>query len=210
MALGRLYGNQNAECLVFLVCMNQQEAEDIGTMLEETKEDFAILPCIPFSWENDLTPYEASNPFKKGSMFSGWADCFLKEILVVTESLPAKRRILAGYSLAGLFALYAGTRCSAFDGLVAGSPSLWYPDFVGYAQTHPLNPSVRHVYLSIGDLESKTKNPTFQTIDQKIGEYCGMLESSRISFCFERNHGKHVDRVKERMARGIREALLFR
>ena len=210
MEFGQVYENENAKNWVYFVCMNQQEAAGVYSLVKEAGEELAIVPCIPSSWENDLTPYEADNPLQKGRTFAGKADDFLKDVMAVASTCPATHRILAGYSLAGLFALYAGTKCSLFDSLVAGSPSLWYPSFMEYAQTHPLNPEIQYVYLSLGDQEAKVnKNPVFQTVDQRMSEYCKILKEAQIPFRFDLNPGKHVNNVMERMAKGILSAIRF-
>lgn len=209
MEFGQVYGNKNAKSWVYFVCMNQQEAADVYSLIKEVGEELAIVPCIPSSWENDLTPYETDNPLQKGRVFAGKADDFLSKIVTASKACPAAHRILAGYSLAGLFALYAGTKCSAFDSLVAGSPSLWYPSFLEYAQTHPLNPAIQYVYLSLGDHEAKVKNPVFQTMDQRMSEYCKILKEAQIPFHFDLNPGKHVNNVMERMAKGVLSAIRF-
>lgn len=209
MEIGQVCGNKNAKNWVYFVCMNQQEAADVYSLVKEAGEELTIIPCIPSSWENDLTPYETDNPLQKGRTFAGKADDFLKEMMAVVSTCPAAHRILAGYSLAGLFALYVGTKYSLFDSLVAGSPSLWYPSFLEYAQAHPLNPTIQYVYLSLGDQEAKVKNPVFQTIDQRMNEYCKILKEAQIPFHFDLNPGKHVNNVMERMAKGILSVIRF-
>ena len=209
MEFNQVYENENAKNWVYFVCMNQQEAVDVYSLAKEAGEELTIIPCIPSSWESDLTPYAADNPLHKGRTFAGKADGFLKEMMAIASTCPATHRILAGYSLAGLFALYAGTKCSLFDSLVAGSPSLWYPSFMEYAQTHPLNPAIQYVYLSLGNQEAKVKNPIFQTVDQRMSEYCKILKEAQIPFRFDLNPGKHVNNVMERMAKGILSAIRF-
>ena len=68
---------------------------------------------------------------------------------------------LAGYSLAGLFALYAAHKAKAFSRFVAASPSAWFPRFVDFAKTTPFATKPQHIYLSLGDAEAKTKIPCF-------------------------------------------------
>ena len=96
MEIGQVCGNKNAKNWVYFVCMNQQEAVDVYSLVKEAGEELAIVPCIPSSWENDLTPYEADNPLQKGRTFAGKADDFLKEMMAVASACPAAHRILAG------------------------------------------------------------------------------------------------------------------
>ena len=63
--------------------------------------------------------------------------------------------ILGGYSLAGLFALWASTQTDLFYGVAAASPSVWFPGWMEFEQQHPIQ--AQHVYLSLGDKEERTK-----------------------------------------------------
>ena len=79
--------------------------------------------------------------------------------------LPA---ILGGYSLAGLFALWAGTQTNTFAAVAACSPSLWIKGWSEYADAHPLQ--AKAVYLSLGDKEEKTRNPLSATVGDRVRE----------------------------------------
>ena len=46
--------------------------------------------------------------------------------------------VLGGYSLAGLFALWAATRTDTMYGVAAASPSVWFPGWPGYEAAHPI------------------------------------------------------------------------
>ena len=46
--------------------------------------------------------------------------------------------ILGGYSLAGLFALWAATQTNALYGVAAASPSVWFPGWPEYEAAHPI------------------------------------------------------------------------
>ncbi|MCO7110734.1 alpha/beta hydrolase-fold protein [Gemmiger formicilis] len=63
--------------------------------------------------------------------------------------------ILGGYSLSGLFALWAATQTNALYGTAAASPSVWFPGWLEYEAAHPIQ--TRRVYLSLGDREEHTK-----------------------------------------------------
>ena len=64
--------------------------------------------------------------------------------------------ILGGYSLAGLFALWAATQINALYGVAAASPSVWFPGWPEHEAAHPIQ--AQRVYLSLGDREEHTKN----------------------------------------------------
>jgi predicted alpha/beta superfamily hydrolase len=52
---------------------------------------------------------------------------------------PCKTYIIGGYSLAGLFALWASTRTDLFFGVAAASPSVWFPGFIDYMADHSVH-----------------------------------------------------------------------
>ena len=77
----------------------------------------------------------------------------LKQQFALPENV---RIILGGYSLAGLFALWASTQTALFSGVAAASPSVWFPGWMEFEQQHTIQ--AQRVYLSLGDKEEHTKN----------------------------------------------------
>ena len=55
----------------------------------------------------------------------------LKQQFNLPESVKI---ILGGYSLAGLFALWASTQMGLFYGIAATSPSVWFPGWMEFEQ----------------------------------------------------------------------------
>lgn len=93
---------------------------------------FAAVPVK--SWNDELSPWEAPAVWGKESFGGNAADTlrFLAEqaipALKQQFALPENVRIiLGGYSLAGLFALWASTQTALFSGVAAASPSVWFP-----------------------------------------------------------------------------------
>lgn len=64
--------------------------------------------------------------------------------------LPVQR-ILCGYSLAGLFALWSGFHTQTFSGVCSVSGSLWFDGFSEWMQAHMADFKPGAVYLSLGD-----------------------------------------------------------
>ena len=170
------------------------------------KSSFAIVP-FSVDWFTGLTPWSAPSPFRGQPDFGCGAEDTLKHLL--EHDLPALRRtspssiqfILGGYSLAGLFALWAGTRTDAFTGIAAASPSVWYPGWMEYIrQSRILAPMV---YLSLGDREERTKNPEMRTVGAHIREQYEMLQTQRVRSLLEWNPGNHFVDSEKRMAAGF-------
>ena len=127
-------------------------------------------------------------------------------IPAVEETLGEKPlyRGLAGYSLAGLFAVYAAYHTDAFARIVSASGSLWYPDFLEYTQSHALRRVPDKMYFSLGDREAKTKNRYLCLVEARTWTLYEKYFSQGIPTKFELNPGNHFMDADGRMARGIR------
>ena len=116
------------------------------------------------------------------------AASLLEEILRLCSD-ESKTYYLGGYSLAGLFSLWASYQTDRFAGIAAASPSVWFPGFLPYMKEHE-NQS-RAVYLSLGDKEEKTKNPVMATVGDCIREAHAWLQQCGIRSTLEWNQGNH-------------------
>lgn len=110
--------------------------------------------------------------------------------------------ILVGYSLAGLFALWALTQPNCpFTRAISCSGSLWYPG-AGTALTLPPEATVHSVYLSLGDKES-TKGPRlFRSVGSATAQAYEYYRT-RCNCTYELNPGGHFDQVTTRLVQGI-------
>ena len=115
---------------------------------------FCLVALKINNWNNDLSPWSAPAVFGKEN-FGGNADAALKEVLSLCTD-RSKAYYIGGYSLAGLFALWAAYQTDIFEGVAAASPSIWFPGFVDYMEKSDLKAS--KVYLSLGDKEEKVRN----------------------------------------------------
>ncbi|MBQ3271830.1 MAG: hypothetical protein IJH44_01100 [Solobacterium sp.] len=193
-----LYGS--GRNLVILV--GEEEAEPIAAKLE----DCALLSLSGFDWNDMLSPWPAEKIFKKGADFGGNADelvTVLETEIVpqVREQLDPERLIIAGYSLAGLFSLYAATKTDVFDACASVSGSLWYPGFDAYLKDHPVH--CGKIYLSLGDAEKKTKNPVMSQVEAKTREAADLL-SAGAEVIFEMNPGGHFNEPDKRIIKAIK------
>lgn len=88
------------------------------------------------------------------------------------SSLPI---IIGGYSLAGLFALWAATETDLFRGVAAASPSVWIKNWNDYAASRPTN--ARQIFLSLGKREEKTRNKAIAQVGNNLRSYHSLLET---------------------------------
>ena len=102
--------------------------------------------------------------FPKEKDFEGGAEQTLHALL--NEVLPRLKKngslredagfIIGGYSLAGLFALWACRECTAFSAAASASPSVWFPGWDDYADAAPF--LAKAAALSLGNREHRTRN----------------------------------------------------
>ena len=111
---------------------------------------------------------------------------------------------LAGYSLAGLFAIYAAYKTDIFSRIISASGSLWFPGFEDYAKSHEFVKKPDFVYLSLGDTESKAKNKVLATVQDKTESLFELYKSKNIPVIFELNKGNHFTEPALRTAKGIK------
>lgn len=187
-----------------VVWIHENDTSELWNLLKDT--GVTLITVTDADWNRDLSPWQADRVFRGGD-FTGGAPVHLAALLdripETEKSLgyPVKCRTIAGYSLAGLFALWSVHVTDAFDFAVSVSGSLWFDGFTNFMASHPTN--ARAVYLSLGDAEHRTKNPRMAKVEDCTRECRAMLEERGIPSTFERNPGGHFTDVPARTARGI-------
>ncbi len=176
------------------------------------------LNCPPFTlvaiggldWNRELSPWECDGTVRDAEPFSGQAAGFLDELLgqiipEVESSLPQPPtwRGIAGYSLAGLFALWSLWQTDAFGRAASASGSLWFPDFIDYVREHTMSNTPDAVYLSLGKKETKTPNRMMRHVLDDTRAMEELLNGRSIPTTLELNPGNHFAQTDLRMARGI-------
>lgn len=171
---------------------------------------FSLVAVSDLDWNRDMVPWDAPPAFKRGEPCIGGADTYLHlltdAILPVAEkALPGSPcwRGLAGYSLAGLFAVYAMYKTDHFSRIASMSGSLWFPGFREYAVSHPIRHLPERLFFSLGDKESKTRNPVLQPVRERTEELLAYYQSLGICSVFQLNPGNHYNHAAERTAAGI-------
>ena len=113
--------------------------------------------------------------------------------------------ILGGYSLAGLFALWASTQTDLFYGIAAASPSVWFPGWMEFEQQRPIQ--TQRVYLSLGDKEERTKNIVMAAVGDNIRTLHSQLTARGADCTLEWNSGGHFKNADLRTAKAFRWAM---
>ena len=207
----RIYGEAHAEYLL-LQMTGEHERQSIDSEIAAIAQSahqflFAAIPVE--NWNDELSPWEAPAVWGKESFGGNAADTlhFLTEQVVPTLkqqfNLPENVKIiLGGYSLAGLFALWASTQTDLFYGVAAASPSVWFPDWMEFEQQRPIQ--TQHIYLSLGDKEERTKNIVMAVVGDNIRTLHSQLIARGADCTFEWNSGGHFKNADLRTARAFR------
>ena len=174
----------------------ENEAEYIR---QRAGTDFMLLALRVGDWNRDLSPWPAPAVFGKDD-FGGGAQATLEQILLIAKE-PKKKYYIGGYSLAGLFALWAAYRTDKFTGVAAASPSVWFPGFTDHMKAGRIGTG--SVYLSLGDREEKTRNPVMASVGRNIREAHALLCAQGVDCVLEWNEGNHFKNADIRTARAF-------
>ena len=127
------YGEQAAEnVLIQLVGEHDLPTveDEVREIQKMTERPFSLIAAKVDTWNQELTPWKAPAVYGTEEFGDGAAQT-LEEIkkLCVDKS---KTYYIGGYSLAGLFSLWAAYQTNLFAGVAAASPSVWFPGFIPY------------------------------------------------------------------------------
>ncbi|MDD6578558.1 MAG: esterase [Lachnospiraceae bacterium] len=202
-----VYGDPNAKlCLIQMVDEHDLEGleSEVHEIRKRTEADFCLIALKVSDWNSDLSPWPSPAVFKNED-FGGKAPETLKEVLKLCQD-PEKTYIIGGYSIAGLFSLWAVYQTHVFQSAAAASPSVWFPGFIDYMKNHKL--MADSVYLSLGDKEEKARNPVLASVGVKIKEAYDLLSQEGIQTILEWNPGNHFRDSDIRTAKAFAWAIL--
>ena len=185
-------------------------------------------------WEENFSPWCAPRVFAKGSNFGDGAqktlDTLINQVIPWAElelTEPPAYRVLVGYSLAGLFSLWAGVSqqvvcgcqpddapsqpgassqlAATFQRIGAVSGSFWFPGLLDYVEQQLSGGAVglTHAYLSLGDREERTPNPQIIHVRENAELLASKLQNAGITSTFELNRGNHFQNVEGRMQKAL-------
>ncbi|MCD7726630.1 MAG: alpha/beta hydrolase [Clostridiales bacterium] len=162
-------------------------------------------------WNVQLSPWPARAPFEEEIFVGRGADTLawltgkciprLREERLIPEDVP---QYTAGYSLSGLFALWAFLESGMFDGAASCSGSLWIDGWLEYIRNKELSRDA-FVYLSLGGKEERTKNPFLSAVGDCTRETYEFLKENPAvkKIVLQWNKGGHFADVNERLVKGI-------
>lgn len=204
-----LYINSDPTEKLPLIIVNTDSDDDLYKEITDiTAKPFRLAQVLVNDWNGELSPWYGEAVFGKND-FKGKANLYLKQLEeeIIPEILKQINNevcyiAVAGYSLAGLFALYSVYKTDLFEKAVSASGSLWYPDFLEYVTDHKMSDSIKQIYLSLGNKEKYTKNQLMSKVeDNTLFIYEHLRKETDVYFEF--NEGNHFKDPDKRLAKGI-------
>ena len=196
------YGKEEAD-IVLIQPVDDHDLSGIESELAEIQRlfgaDFRLIAVKVADWDHDLSPWPAPAVFGDRGFGDG-AEAFLEQILTLCRD-PEKTYVIGGYSLAGLFALWAVCRTDVFKGAAAASPSIWFPHFADWMKEQGVK--CGSVYLSLGDREERTRNPVMATVGDCIRGTHAWMKEQGINCTLEWNQGNHFKKPDVRTAKAF-------
>ena len=209
-SLCHIYGEANAEYLLLQMTDDhelQSMDSEVAAIAQSTPQFlFAAIPVM--NWNDALSPWKSPAAWGKQGFGGKAADTlrFLTEqvipVLKQQFNLPENVKIiLGGYSLSGLFTLWASTQTNLFYGIAAASPSVWFPGWMEFEQQHPIQ--AQRVYLSLGDKEERTKNIVMAVVGDNICTLHSRLIERGADCTLEWSSGGHFKDADLRTAKAF-------
>ena len=173
-------------------------------------EGFNLVTISGLHWNQELSPWPIPTVISKDDRFTGEADQWLPlltdEVVPQVERLldaPPSWRCLAGYSMAGLFAVWTAFQSDLFTRILSASGSMWYPGWLEYVSEHEFAAPAAGAYLSVGELESTSRNAVLHTVGERTRQVADLLASRGIPTKFELNPGNHFKNPPLRVIKGL-------
>lgn len=206
-----LYPADAADAPVLVLPVYDGDGADVAQALAGRQAPPAHLAVIGgLDWGGDMTPWPCPPLSKYDAPCTGGADRCLagltERILPEAERRMGARpcwRGIAGYSLAGLFALYTLYRTDVFSRAASVSGSLWFLRFLEYAEAHAPAALPERVYFSLGGREARTRHPLMKTVQARTEAVERLFRARGAETVFVQNRGGHFTDPAGRTAAGI-------
>lgn len=201
-------GSQPGAPAVYLNTYGEEGGQVRAEMDKLGCPDCSLVAVSGLDWDKDLSPWPAPAVRRGEEPFAGGAAEYLA--WMTGALLPAARALLpgtpcweglAGYSMAGLFAVWALSRTHVFRRGASMSGSLWYPGIREYLMAHPPRPDC--LYFSLGSKEGRTRNPVMAAVEENTRAIQAFCREQGITTTFQLNPGNHFRDTAARTAAGI-------
>lgn len=197
-----------APCIYYLGL--PQELEETEELVKELKCNVVFIVITLNDWDALLSPWSAPGLYRNDPDFKGEGPKFLDKLLNELipsiereEGIAPERRAIAGYSMAGLFSLYAFANCEIFECVGSMSGSFWFEGWVRYVTSLNLDKKGCGAFVSLGNKERKAKEKILHTVQDNTDITIKALESWGVTVEHHLVPGGHFDNIYERVEEGL-------
>lgn len=185
--------------------------------LDDTCASLARIGCpivyiVIDDWDNQLTPWSAKGLYRSDPDFKGEAPEFLDTLvhelapaIEKAEGLAPNQRAIGGYSLAGLFSVFAFASCDFFKHVASMSGSFWYEGWTEWLGSLERNKHGSFAYLSLGDKERRAKEKILHRVQDATDFTAETLAKWGATVEHRMVPGTHFDNILERVETGLSE-----
>ena len=162
----------------------------------------SCVTSVPIAnWGDALTPWPAPALRPGEKDFGGSADETLASLTEMLDRVPGPHAI-CGYSLGGLFALYAFAREPRFSACACLSGSVWYEGWVDWLRANAPDGAGRYAFFSVGKKEKRAGLP-FRHVEEDLAACADVLREHGCRVDVSLGPGNHMQYVAERLAAGL-------
>lgn len=180
---------------------------EVKVLATTATKGFAIVFFDTVEWAKALMPWQDEAVSRNEEVGKHAQDTlvYIEESLVpwLHERFGKLPCIIGGYSLGGLFALWAARQSAAFCAVAAASPSLWIKGWADFADNRSLNAQL--AYVSLGNREEHCRNQCMARIGDCVRhEHLTLTEQiGTTATTLEWNNGGHFGEEAERTAKAF-------
>lgn len=199
-------GERGVAPVIYVIDAPEHPVEP-SVLSEQRQSTVIALPV--HDWNDSLTPWPAPRIYRESEDFGGNAAMTLDELLRVipaieqAEHLAPRSRAICGYSLAGLFALYAFVSSGEFSACACLSGSVWYKGWVDHLRALDFDAKGRFAYFTVGNKERKSRNRVFRTVEDDMAACADIVRANGGTADFLVGNGDHLHHIPERYSAGL-------
>lgn len=204
----KVFLGAEADAPVIYVIDSPEHPFDVAPLVRDRRSTIVTIPIL--NWGDALTPWPAEGLYREEPDFGGRASETLAQLLTETiptieerEGITPRARAICGYSLGGLFSLYAFTHSDSFAACACLSGSVWYEGWVEHLRALELNLEGRFAFLSLGSKEKRGARPIMHTVQDNMEACAEILRERNCLVHYEVTPGNHMQHIPERFDAGL-------
>lgn len=191
-----------------LVIDSPEHPLPVDEVVSGLESNVVTVPVL--EWGRWLTPWRAPGLRPGSPAFGGGAPRLMAELRsdFIPDSLARLGLVpsglgVCGYSLGGLFALYAFTCDPAVRACGCLSGSVWYEGWVDYLRGCRMEGEGRYAFLSLGRRESRAGAPAVRCVRDNMEACAEILSSAGCGVDLSLGPGNHMQHLEERLRAGL-------